>query len=68
MWNNISTGLLIIEVLALFLYLMGYFEVQPTFKEINEIESSNDEPMKIILLLVDALRIDLFANKNFSFY
>ncbi|CAD8147286.1 unnamed protein product [Paramecium pentaurelia] len=47
---------------------MGYFEVQPTFQDINESESSNDEPMKVILLLVDALRIDLFANKNFSFY
>ncbi|CAK82045.1 unnamed protein product (macronuclear) [Paramecium tetraurelia] len=47
---------------------MGYFEVQPTFQDVNENESSNGQPMKVILLLVDALRVDLFANRNFTFY
>ncbi|CAD8052673.1 unnamed protein product [Paramecium primaurelia] len=68
MWNNTSFGILILELFALSLFLMGYFQVKTTFEDINEIESSNDKPMKIILILVDALRIDLFANKNFTFY
>ncbi|CAK67327.1 unnamed protein product (macronuclear) [Paramecium tetraurelia] len=68
MWNNTSFGILLLELFALSLFLMGYFQVKTTFEDINEVESSNDKPMKIILLLVDALRIDLFANKNFTFY
>ncbi|CAD8058288.1 unnamed protein product [Paramecium sonneborni] len=68
MWNNNSFGILILKMFALALFLLGYFQVKTIFEDVYEIESSNNQPMKIILLLVDALRVDLFANENLTFY
>lgn len=60
--------LILIHFAGIALFCMGYFRIKHEYPDFNDTPSTNNKPSKVVFVLIDALRSDLFLNGNFTFY
>lgn len=54
-------------MLALYLFSMGFLLVREALPDINTSTHTGQEPHRVILILIDAMRVDFALSNKFSF-